>query len=158
MHATVTRAISLIRSLAPELDVRVEGIDAYCLVHLPLPLGAEYGFRLYVYDDGEPQVCARLVDGDPDADFWCWPFEEPDFDSHAEREGAFLDGVRELTSRSRIIQQRGLLTTTFRCQVERHGKWSMIGDAVGYLRWSTKPPPTKRRVTCYRSPALTASC
>jgi hypothetical protein len=155
MHETATHTISLLRTLDSDLDVRVEQHESFCAIHLPAAPGADYRFILYVHDDGEPQVGATLIDGDPEAYFWHWPFEDPDYSSHSEREQAFLTAVQELvTSPTRIRQKRGLLNTTFRCEVHRASGWSRAGPFIAGLRWGTKPPPTRARVVDYEAPAL----
>ena len=157
MHETATQTISMLRSLDPELDIRLEQHESFCAIHLPAAPCAEYRFVLYVHDDGEPQVCASLIDGDPDAHFWYWPFEEPDYDTQSEREEAFLAAVHELvTLPTRIRQKRGLLNTQFRCEVQRATGWSRAGPFMAGLRWGTKPPPIKKQVVYYESPALIA--
>ncbi len=155
MHETATRAISLLRALDPDLDVRLEQQETFCAIHLPAAPHGEYRFSLYVHDDGEPQVCATLVDGDPEAYFWSWPFEEPDYDNQSDREKAFLSAIQELvTSPTRIRQKRGLLNTHFRCEVQRASAWSRAGPFMAGLRWGTKPPPIMGKVVYYKSPTL----
>jgi hypothetical protein len=155
MHETATRAISLLRQLDPKLDVRLEQRESFCAIHLPAAPQGEYRFVLYVYDDGEPQLSATLVDGDPNAYFWYWPFEEPDYDTRTERERAFLSAVKELvTSRTRIRQKRGLLSTHFRCEVQRGSDWSQAGPFMAGSRWGFRPPPITGKLAYYESPAL----
>jgi hypothetical protein len=155
IHETATHTISLILTLDPDLDVRLEQQQTFCAIHLSAARHAAYRFILYVYDDGESQVGVTLVDGDPEAYFWYWPFEESDYGSQSEREQAFLKAVRELlTSRTRIRRKRGLLNTHFRCEVLRASGWSRVGPFMAGLRWGTKPPPTESRAVYYESPAL----
>ena len=107
MHETADHALAVLRSLYPDLDVRIDQQESCCAVHLPPARHADYRFTLYIHEDGEPQIGAVLIDGDPEAYFWYWPFEEPDFDSPAERQSEFLSAVHQLlTSRSRIRQKR----------------------------------------------------
>ena len=155
MHGTADQALALLRSLDPDLDVRLDQHESFCAVHLPPARDAQYRFVLYIYEDGEPQIAAALVDGDPEAYFWYWPFEEPDFDSPEERQSEFLSAVHQLlTSRSRIRQKRGWLNTHFRCEVESGDGWSRAGPFMSGLKGSFKPPRADQKVTIYESPAL----
>lgn len=154
MQETAKRTISSILSLDPDLDVRLDHQQSFCAIHLPAAPRAEYRFVLYIYDDGEPQICAILV-RDPEAYFWYWPFEEPDFDTPAERECAFLAAVRQLlTSPTRIRQKRSLLNTHFRCEVRDVDAWSLVGPFISGLKWGTNAPLIKTKVVYYKSPAL----
>jgi len=155
MHETADQALALLRSLDPDLDVRLDDQESFCAIHLPPAPRAEYRFTLYIHEDGEPQVGAVLVDGDSEAYFWYWPFEEPDFTSAAQRQSEFLSAVHQLlTSRSRIRQKRGWLNTHFRCEVEVGGAWSRVGPLMSGLKASFKPPPSDQKVTFYESRAL----
>ena len=155
MEEIAERTISLVRSLDPALSVRFDQEQSFCAIQLPPARDAEYRFALYFYENGEPQICATLVSGDPRAYFWHWPFEEPDFDTSAERECAFLAAVRQvLASHTRIRQKRGLLTTQFQCETRDGDRWYQVGPCIAGLRWGTKAPPIKHKVVYYESPAL----
>jgi len=155
MHETADHVLALLRSLDFDLDVRLDLQDSFCAIHLPQARDADYRFIIHVYEDGEPQIGAVLVDGYPEAYFWYWPFEEPDFDSPDRRRSEFLSAVRRLlTSRSRIRQKRGWLTTEFRCEVKSGEGWSRAGPSLSGLKWGCKPPPTEQKVTFYESPSL----
>ena len=158
MREIVELVMDLLRSLDPSLDIRLDESETLCSIHLPPAGRADYRFVLYFHRDGEPQVAAIVVDGDPEAYFWYWPFEEPDFSSAAERQREFLRAVRQLlTSRTRIRQKRGWLNTHFRCEVESDGTWSRVGPLMSGLKGSFVPPPTERKVVFYESAALVAS-
>ena len=155
MHDTTQQAIALLRSLDARLDLRLDHQEEFSCIHLPPAAGADYRFVLYIHADGEPQIAAVVADGDPDSYFWSWPFEEPEFATHAERERDFLSAVRRLvTGRSRIRQKRGWLFTHFRCELEANGTWSRVGPSQAGLRSSFKPPPTSTKVAFYESAPL----
>ena len=155
MHETATNAISFLRTLDAGLEFQLEQQESFCAVHLPAAQSGDYRFTLYVYDDGEPQVCATVLDGDPGASFWSWPFEDPDYRSPSEREKAFFRAVQDLlTSTTRISQKRGLLFTSFRCEVLRGDQWTEIGPTMSYWRWGKFLIPATAKSVIYESPAL----
>jgi hypothetical protein len=155
MHETADLVMDLLRSLDPSLDLRIEETESHSAIHLPPSQGADYRFVLYIHEDGEPQIAAVVVDGDPESYFWYWPFEEPEFSSVEERHREFLVAVKDLLgNRTRIRQKRGWLNTHFRCEIENGETWSRVGPTMAGLKWSFKPPPTEEKVVFYQSPPL----
>lgn len=126
----------------------------YSVLHLEAPRGADYEFSVWVYDDGEPQIAARLMAGTEDQSFWDRHFELPDYSSNESRNTAFLEILERVTTcRTRITQTKGWLLWGFCCYAEVAGEWlSVGGQAAG--RWIRGIPDTAQKRAEYFSPAI----
>ncbi|SRR5258705_7480577 len=120
---------------------------------LPPAPDAEYSFEIHVYADGEPQICARLINHDASRYFWYHPFEVPDFGSVDARDKGFFEALELLVTRpSRIRQSKGLFLCRFVCEVLDNGQWRRVGPGMGALTFTNfKLPPGRKRT--YSSPA-----
>jgi hypothetical protein len=144
-------------ALAP-FSPRREIENAYSVFRLPAPPGAEYAFSVWIYDTGEPQIMARLVNADEHHSFWYKPFELVDWPSEEAREEAFLKTLGlVLNLPTRIVQRKGLLFWSFDCALQTEGGWKSI-SGIGILRRSNmEVPPIEERTRSYYSPPLLQS-
>jgi hypothetical protein len=153
-------AVALVRRLLPsavvETDAKRES-DTHTPsyhIHLPLPVGAEYRFTLWLgcLGYGEKVIRARLTT-DEAAHFWYMPFEEAAFRSAEQLNEAFLDTV-ELIIRhnTRIEQKRGLIFNHFKCEYGSASGWKRI-YGLSALRWMRAPKMLGKRQV-YQSPSL----
>jgi hypothetical protein len=88
-----------------------------------------------VYADGEPQIIARPIQWQPKSArkiaFWSMPFERGGFASGDEMCQAFLRALDIiLAHRTRVIQRRGILAYSFRCEYEVDGKWEHLASVA----------------------------
>ncbi len=122
---------------------------------LPPAPDAEYTFEIHVYEDGEPQICARLLNDDSDRYFWYHPFEVPDFGSVDERDSGFFEALELLVTKpSRIRQSKGWFLCRFICEVLDNGQWRRVGPTMSALTFTTfRFPPGRNRT--YTSPPST---
>jgi hypothetical protein len=119
--------------------------------------GADYGFELYVYEDGEPQISARLL-SDPDAYFWYRPFEIDDFSGGDARLTAFrATAAKLLESRTVVVQVRGLLFDSFTLFCEASAGRERVYSISGLRLGGCRGPAISGRRHEYASPALAAS-
>ena len=124
---------------------------------LPLPTSAEYGFQLWVYP--EKQISARLLGSNSRGYFWYMPFEEAAYGNSIEKvDLAFLRAVELLISHeTRIIQTRGLLTSSFRCEYGSNVDWTHLSSHSALtLGFSRQIPHIAGRKRIYYSPRLIA--
>jgi hypothetical protein len=155
MAGLVQRTEELLGELLPDVKLSPRADGRCWSVDLPPTDGADYRFALYVYDDEELQVTASRLAGQPDEYFWYHPFEAPDYDSPAQREGAFLAAVKALlTQRSRIRYRRGLLSASFKCEVTDGEAWQQVGPAMSCLRWAFQVPRDIGRSACFKANPL----
>jgi hypothetical protein len=114
---------------------------------LPSAPGAEYRFEIHVYADGEPQICARLLNDDTDQYFWYHPFEVPDFGSVDERDKGFFEALQLLVTKpSRIRQSKGLFLCRFVCEIQEGGQWRRVGPSMSALTFTNfRLPPGRSR-------------
>ncbi len=134
-----------------EAQFRAAGPDSSQLT-LPSAPGAEYGFEIHVHIDGEPQICARLLNDNSDRYFWYHPFEVPDFGSVDERDKGFFEVLQLLVTKpSRIRQSEGLFLCRFVCEVLDNGQWRRVGPSMSALTFTNfRLPPGRHRT--YTSP------
>jgi hypothetical protein len=126
----------------------------YSAIHLEAPGGADYAFMVWVYDDGEPQISARLNGSVEDDHFWGKSFELPDYGSVEARTAAFLEVLeRVVTCPTRITQEKGWLFWHFHCDARVGSTWVSVGGHSA-ARWSFGVRDTGRREAAYSSPAL----
>jgi hypothetical protein len=119
---------------------------------LPSAPGAQYNFEIHVYADGDPQICARLLNDDANRYFWYHPFEVPAFGSVDERDKGFFEALQLLVTKpSRIRQSKGLFLCRFVCEVLDHGQWQRVGPCMSALTFSNFKLPAGRNRT-YTSP------
>ena len=153
----IDRTLQLVREVTgrPESFEQVE--SDWSVLRLPPTPNADYGIEIYMYADGEPQICAQLVGAPSDLHFWCHPFEIYDFGSEQERDDGFLEAVRLLlTKRSRIRQKKGLLCCDFICEVDEGGSWRRLGPGTSAVTFTgIRLPPGRRRV--YHSSPLASA-
>jgi hypothetical protein len=154
MQPIIDQARELIADLAPGVTTQLEERTGFTLVRLAPPLSADYSFQLYVYDDGESQICAELLEGGDFTAFWYWPFEIQEFRSQQAQWQAFLQGVHSVLScPTRISRKSGLVFHTFRCEAREGASWRRLGPSMGFLRWGHRAPPGHS----WQSPPLSSS-
>jgi hypothetical protein len=123
---------------------------------LPSAPGAQYNFEIHVYTDGEPQICARLLNDDANRYFWYHPFEVPDFGSVEERDKGFFEALELLVTRpSRIRQSKGLFLCRFVCEVLDSEQWRRVGPSMSALTLTNFRFPPGRNRTYTAPPSLT---
>ncbi|ANM29669.1 hypothetical protein ABI59_08865 [Acidobacteria bacterium Mor1] len=157
MERLTEQTLERIRSLNGNLDIRVERGESSTTIDLPPGLRADFRVRILVHGDGEPYLEAIPTQGDPEAAFWSWEFEETDFDSTAERDRAFLEALRlMLTAPCRIQMKVGFVLVLFWCEIRERGDWYQIDDGIGYLKWTLRrrPPEITGKLAQFVSPAL----
>lgn len=126
-------------------------------IALPLAEGADYRFS--VHEDAncdERQISASLAnEASKDKYFWYMPLEFPDFHNSAEELAKCYLGtlLHLLTRQTRIIQTKGLLNWSFRCESLNGQNWEHVYGHLG-LRISCKAPRIKGRKRVYTSPPL----
>ena len=125
-------------------------------IELPAAVGAEYLFKLYFQP--ERQISARLLRLNTQYYFWYRPFDDAEFGNSADRlDKAFIETVEELvTSETRIIQKRGLLTHSFMCDYKSPSAWKRVYSHSALRLGGFEPPPIAGRQHIYHSPALVA--
>jgi hypothetical protein len=128
----------------------------YSVFHLEAPDGADYSFSVWIYDSGEPQITADLLDN-PDGLFWGQFFELLDYPSVESRNRAFCETLeRVVTCRTRITQTKGWLFWDFHCDAGVGSAWfSVGGHSAG--RWIRGIRDSGQKKTVYFSPAIRRS-
>ena len=126
----------------------------YTVFHLAPPPAAEYAFNVCIYDDGEPQLGARLSALPDSQFFWTMPFETPDWRVIAARDAAFFETLAcVLNHPTKVIQTRGLLWWRIWCEYKRDDAWTPLrGITIG--RWVAGVPRITGRRREYCSPQL----
>lgn len=139
---TQTQVLTELEARLRSLHVERTEVPAYTRLALPAAEGAEFQFNLYVYDDGEPQISTKPMPGlasgisVDELAFWSLPFEEPDYDNHAERLAAFLAALEMLLTRPvRITQRRGWFWYRFSCDYQLGDRWIPV-PGCQYFRHS----------------------
>jgi hypothetical protein len=131
---------------------RVETPD-YSVWHLEAADGADYAFAVWVYDNGEPEISARLGDSSEDCFFWGRHFELPGHSSVESRNLVFLEILeRVVTCATRITQTKGWLFWGFRCDAQVGERWVSLGGHSA-ARW-IPVRDTGQKETVYFSPAV----
>jgi hypothetical protein len=127
---------------------------AHSVCYLQAPEGADYAFRVWIYDDGEPEICARLRGAPEDGFFWGRHFELPAYTSVESRNSSFLEILeRVVTCRTRITQSKGLLFWDFHCEALVGNTWISVGGHSA-ARWIHGIRDTGRNTTVYFSPTV----
>jgi hypothetical protein len=124
-------------------------------IKLPVPPGAEYSFSLWFRP--EKQIHANLVDADPARPyFWYMPFEDAAFKNSVEQlDKAFVKKLELLVSHeTRIVQKRGLLLHSFRCDYKASSGWNRVYRMAAMRLGHVKPPEIAGSQRIYHSPAL----
>jgi hypothetical protein len=124
-------------------------------VDLPAPPEADYRFHLTLRP--ERQIHANPLHlGEAHYYFWYRPFEEAEFGNSIEKlDGAFLETVERLVSHeTRIVQKRGLLNHSFRCDYKSQGEWKRVYGHSALRFGGFVPPPIAGRKQIYYAPAL----
>jgi hypothetical protein len=151
------RREKLLHGIANQLDglAYVEDVrPQYCAFRLAPAPTADYAFSVWVYDDGEPQLTAQLVNAQGDHRFWSKAFEAADWESVEDRDEVFLDTLDVvLNGRTRIRQVRGWLFWHFSCHVQADDEWKAVGG-MSWGRWIKGIPPVPGRRQDYYSPRL----
>lgn len=108
------------------------GVDLF-----PAP-DADYSFHLTFQP--EKQIHARLIGADSKQYFWYMPFEEAAFSYSLERlDNAFIETIEAIVlHETRIIQKRGLLTHSFRCDYNTVTDWKRV-YGLSCMRWFAVP-------------------
>lgn len=124
-------------------------------IELPAASGGEYLFVLFF--SPQRQIHARLLPANTrQYYFWYRPFEDAEFGNSIEKlDCAFMETVEQLISNeTRIIQKRGLLTNSFKCDYRSLSGWKTVsGQSALRIRGFVVPPiDGKQRI--YHSPAL----
>jgi len=121
---------------------------------LPLPVGADYRFNLYLRP--ERQIHARLLNADPNAYFWYMPFEDAAFKYSVEAlDAAFLQTIEHLVQHeTRIIQRRGLLSHSFKCEYKSGHEWKGVYSHSGLRFGGFHAPQILTRTRVYISAAI----
>jgi hypothetical protein len=128
--------------------------DRSVSVKLPVPADAEYGFTLYFQP--ERQIAATLLVADAADYFWYMPFEDAAFhNSVQELDAAFIKTVEHLVCHeTRIIQKRGLLNHSFRCDYKSASGWKRVYWHSALRLGRFHPPLIAGRKRVYMSPAI----
>jgi hypothetical protein len=123
-------------------------------VALPVPAGAEYGFKLYFQP--ERQISARLLVADGTYYFWYMPFEDAAFrNSVEELDAAFVQTIEHLVwHETRIVQKRGLINHSFRCDYKSASGWKRVFSHSALRLGGFHPPLIAGRERVYTSPAI----
>jgi len=107
----------------------------YTRFRLGLPPGADYAFSVWIYDDGEPQISARLPESAAGETFWSRHFELPDYPDVTSRNLEFLEVLDRIVSwQTRITQARGWLAWSFQCHALVGTEWVPVGG-VAAAKW-----------------------
>ena len=123
----------------------------------PVPSTADYRFVVYVYSDGEAQICAERVDGNRDEYFWHMPHELADYQSIADLHAEFLKHLRSLLMHaSRIAQRKGWLFVTFDSEVALANSWQPIYAHSCFRFGRVAFPAVEGRRKTYSSPPVFA--
>jgi hypothetical protein len=119
-------------------------------IELPVPATAEYAFRLYFQP--ERQIHARLLVSDGTDYFWYMPFEDVAF---RDSDAAFVQTVERLVRyETRIVQKRGLITDSFRCDFKAASGWKKVYAHSASRLGGFHPPLIAGRERVYASPAI----
>jgi hypothetical protein len=138
-------------ALAGRLDVELgafaltrEDQSAYSVFRLDAPPGADYAFSVWVYDDGEPQLSAQLLEVQEHHRFWSMPFEAPDWRNPTALERAFFEALDAILNHpTRVIQRGSLLLWSFRCDYH-----SLGAGSASHHRAATRVPQPATRARC----------
>jgi hypothetical protein len=159
------KTAALLRDLLPGFNPTIEA--AYPLRHsgesiaklnLPTASGAEYSFTLWFDESGERQISAKLKQYKNDRPyFWYRPFELAEFRNNVEKlEAKFCDELGILlTHETRIIQRKGWLFWSFRCEYHEGENWKGVYGHMA-LRWF-KPPQIIGKSRVYRSAPVSSA-
>jgi hypothetical protein len=138
----------------PILTPSSMSVEPSVSVELPVPADAEYGFRLYFQP--ERQIGARLLAADGTDYFWYMPFEDAAFRNSVEDlDAAFARTVERLIrNETRIVQKRGLIADSFRCDYKAASGWKRVYSHSASRFGGFHPPLIAGRERIYTSPAI----
>jgi hypothetical protein len=126
-------------------------------LNLPVPRGADYAIKLWLQP--EWQIHAEIITTDESVPaFWYMPFEDTGFKDSNKRDEALLATLELIVlHKTRIIQDRGFLFHSFRCEYETNDAWGKVYN-MGYFRFGNfNTPRIAGRKHIYHSPAIAAS-
>ncbi len=160
-NCVVTEDVEARDALAGRLDAELgafaltrEDQPAYSVFRLDAPPGADYAFCVWVYDDGEPQLSAQLLEVQENHRFWWMPFEALDWRNPTARERAFFEALDAILNHpTRVIESRSLLLWSFSCDYHADGLWKPLRE-ISIARWVRGVPRITGRRREYRSPRL----
>jgi hypothetical protein len=156
LDSAVTATVSLLQSLSPTIIRERTDLDWGTTLELRRPDGADYLFLVYVYNEGETQLAARLVEA-REVSFWSQLFEAPDFSSRAQQMDAFRSQLQILLRHpTRITYRTRLLVCSFTCEAHVVGGWKRVGGSAGYFRFGGFRLPRGSQAV-WQSPAIVAS-
>jgi hypothetical protein len=126
--------------LAP-FAARQEERGLHQVFELGPPPGADYAFSVWVSEDGEPQITARLIREPGEHYFWALRFETPAWAYPEARDVAFFEALGfVINCTTRIVQSKGLIFTSFMCSHQSQTVWTDLGGN-SVLRWSSPDTP-----------------
>jgi hypothetical protein len=114
--------------------------EKYVRVLLPVSKDSDYGYWIYIYDDGEPQIGAALQEADIGdwKNFWYRPFESCDYPDADARNLDFKEVLSNiLKNDTRITYTKKLLFNYFRLEYRSTNGWNGI-STCGILRPFTR--------------------
>jgi hypothetical protein len=124
-------------------------------IELPAPVEAQYSFVLTFKP--EKQISARLLNTGPAERpyFWYMPFEDGTFRNSLELDKAFVETLGLLvTHKTRIVQKRGLINHSFRCDYQTVSGWKRVFGLSALRVGGFRPPRISGRQQVYFSPAI----
>lgn len=121
----------------------------------PIPADADYRFVVFVYSDGEAQICANRVGSDLHEYFWHMPKELPDYPSVADLHAELLEHLSDLlTHPTRIIQRTRWLSVSLDCEIEKGNSWLPVYGHSVFRGGNIAIPMIDGRQKTYLSPAV----
>lgn len=127
------------------------------LLQLPPAVGADYFFQLSFYQNGERQICAKLLGSGGAAEyFWYRPFELEAFGRNRQHlVDAFCEELKLLlTHATRIVQRKGWLFWRLRCDYWDGKHWKPVSGNSAFRGGKFHLPPIPGTTQIYQSRAL----
>ena len=156
------QTLGLIHSHLPNFTPVIQAVKSssrrenFGRLDLPAARGADYFFQVWLYEDMERQITAKLtadVDGD-NKYFWHRPFDEL-VEQPGSREdliNAFCETLEKLlTRKTRIVQRKGWLFWHFRCECWEGETWNLIYRHFAFRGGKFKVPQIGGRRRVYQS-------
>ena len=151
----ITELRTELAALVPGLDLSVEAIGDRTKVLLPAAPGADYRFVVEVFGSGQAAIVAMPV-SEPEAEYFWFMEWEPSVSVSLEVRNVLPYMRRLALNPTRIVQTRGRLGLSFKCEAFEEGSWTRVGDTVTVLGGSMGLGDSTAKVVTYSSPRLSA--